>query len=75
MAKVKKTFEGVVKYDSEDGGQALIATINAQDQNSSMFVRLQSWTDGDQNSDDGPEHPEAELFRGKKVRITFEVIE
>jgi hypothetical protein len=74
---VKKVFEGVVEYDAEDGGQALVATIydEVPEANSGMFVRLQSWKDEDPAVQTPPDHPEANLFRGKKVRITVEVIE
>ncbi len=80
---MKKVFEGRVEYQSEDGGQALIASIYDEVpprpvEWGGMFVRLQSWKDEtpEQNaSGERPVHQEAEKFRGKKVRITVEVID
>jgi hypothetical protein len=67
-------FEGVVEYASEDGGQALIASIYEQTEPPSapeepgMFVRLQSW-------DEGGGHELARSLEGKRVRVTVEVID
>ena len=74
---MKKVFEGIVEYDSEDSGQSLNAVINevGGDANNGMFVRIQSWQDADPKSIDDPIHTEAELLRGKKVRVTVEVID
>ncbi len=69
----KKVFEGVVEYDKEDGGQALIATIyDEDDENATMFVRLQSWEDENEAQDEEPKHLEAMRLSGKRVRITVE---
>lgn len=57
-------FFGVVEYESEDSGQALIATLP---RNGEMFVRLQSW-------DETLKHVHAESLRGKTVRVTVELI-
>lgn len=57
-------FEGVIDYDSEDGGQALIATLPHF---GNMFVRLQSW-------DETLKHAHANFLRGKTVRVTVELI-
>jgi hypothetical protein len=67
---MKKTFEGIVEYEQEDSGQALIATIddaNTTNPTPTMFVRLQSW-------DEEVRHVEARQFEGKRVRITVEII-
>lgn len=74
------SFLGVVDYDKEDGGQALIATIYEQegvseDNENGMFVRIQSWhTDADELPEE-ERHPMAMKLAGKKVRVTIEVIE
>jgi cold shock CspA family protein len=68
-------FEGLVKYDKEDGGQALIATIY-EGGPEDMFVRIQSWEEEDQNNPDKePEHKTAKSLEGKRVRVTIEVID
>ena len=57
----------------EDGGAALIGdlddhnTVTVPD-DKSFFVRLQSW------NDDTFQHHTLESLRGKKVRITIEVL-
>lgn len=68
---MKKVFSDVVEYRSEDGGQALIADIQEEGADLTspgMFVRLQSW-------DEKYVHENAEKFRGKRVRVTVEIIE
>jgi hypothetical protein len=53
----------------EDGGQALIATIDdGSDEDTGIFVRLQSW-------DESTEHKLFNQLINKKVRITIETIE
>jgi hypothetical protein len=66
----KIILEGVVECKKEDGGQALIAEVGdvVGNKDSEFFVRLQSW-------DENREHPEMNSFKGKKVRVTVEVIE
>lgn len=74
---VVMAFEGVVKYEKEDSGQALIATIYdsvPKGANPTMFVRIQSWEDADPNQDKDPDHYTARILEGKKVRVTVEVI-
>jgi hypothetical protein len=65
-------FEGVVDPEREDGGMALIDTDDFTDEVSgltdTLFVRLHSW-------DESGAHPEMTALRGKRVRITVEVIE
>ena len=75
----KLVLAGIVKYDEEDGGRALIATIYA-DGLSPMFVRIQSWDDESTGTDAqgyevGFKHTEARQLEGKKVRVTVEVID
>lgn len=62
----KIILEGTVKCDKEDGGQALISSIEGQDD--FFFVRLQSW-------DENCEHSTMKSLEGKKVRVTVEVID
>jgi hypothetical protein len=77
----KLVLEGVVEYDKEDGGRALIATINdIEDADCGMFVRIQSWDDVSTGKDEqgyevGFKHTQARQFEGKKVRVTVEVID
>lgn len=79
MTKIILT--GKVDCDKEDGGRALIASIEDQveppfvptvfdnpEDSCEFFVRLQSW-------DDGKEHTLMKSIQGKKVRVTIEVIE
>ena len=71
----KKVFEGVCegftpgKFDREDGGQALIATIAGEYvpdvDEPGMFVRIQSW-------DESGVHKEALKIEGKRIRVTIE---
>lgn len=61
----------------EDSGCAQIADLDdlessADDQ--SFFVRLQSWSD-DIDDTDKPLHPTMDSLKGKKVRITVEVLD
>lgn len=66
-----KVFEGVVEFESEDGGMALIAHIPDRDGNEldydkpSMFVRIHSW-------DETGVHAEARKFEGKRVQVILE---
>lgn len=73
------SFVGVVEYDEEDYGQALIATICEQEEHSpvadAMFVRIQSWHGNAEDLPPEQRHPEAMKLAGKKVRVTIEVIE
>lgn len=77
----KLVLEGVVEYQSEDGGRALIADINeSDDADCQMFVRLQSWDEvststDEQGYEEGFKHTLARQFEGKKVRVTVEVID
>lgn len=74
---MKKIFEGVVEYEKEDSGQALVATIYDEvptNPNPQMFVRIHSWVDASPDSGD-PVHAEAERLRKKKVRVTIETID
>lgn len=62
-----------VKFEKEDGGMALIATlINEhvldEDDDKGVFVRFQSW-------DEDKDHEEALQFEGKRVRVTIETID
>jgi hypothetical protein len=64
----KHTIEGVLKFETEDGGQAKIAELSRED--SPLFVRVQSWVDGRDAV-----HPQVEELAGKRVRVTIEIIE
>lgn len=69
--KLPFIFEGDVRFDNEDSGQALIAQIGGGDGEVSppnMFVRIQSW-------DKNKEHKKALALINKRVRITIEVID
>ncbi len=68
---MKKVFEGVVEFDEQDGGQALIASLSNVDTTSALFVRLQSYIEDGWICD----HIEAKLYEGKRVRLTLEIIE
>lgn len=58
--------EGVLVIKQEDGGMALIGEIH-EENDSQMFVRVQSWADDKQHTDIAP-------FLGKRVRVTVEVM-
>lgn len=62
---IEDTFE---VESVEDGGAARIACISGDDQNSCLFVRIQSW-------DELNRHEEFRELEGKRVRVTIEVIE
>lgn len=66
---------GVVEPDEEDCGAALIAEIIA-DGDETFFVRLQSYDENVWEDDyEGETHAFMNKIRGKRVRITVEVIE
>lgn len=55
----------------EDGGCAAVAEINdwaEGDGDDGWFVRVQSW------SEDGTNHALVESLRGRRVRVTIEVL-
>lgn len=58
---------GVVEVESEDDGQALIAEIS-DGADEGLFVRLQSWSES-------RHHPAMDEMRGKRVRVTVEIVE
>jgi hypothetical protein len=61
----------VWSMSKEDGGAALIADVDSETESStdgSFFVRLQSWNETTRK------HETLESLRGKKVRITVEVL-
>ena len=69
------TITGTVSntMSREDSGAALIGELDdhttvTEPDDKSFFVRLQSW------NDDTFEHRTLESLRGKKVRITIEVL-
>lgn len=62
----KIIFEGVLNFEMEDSGRALISEIDGTDNN--MFVRVQSW-------DTKKTHPTARSYEGKRVRIIIESME
>ncbi len=71
----KKVIEGKIdkeNTDTEDGGQALITTIDFRDtpeeEDNGVFVRIQSW-------DENCKHEEFKKFEGHKIRITIETID
>lgn len=63
-------LDGVVKYDREDSGCALISENIGFDEEGThnMFVRIQSW-------DENKQHRHALSLAGKRVRVTIEVVE
>lgn len=54
--------------DSEDGGEALIFHASPDDEDTGMFVKIQSW-------DESTAHVDFNKFVDKKVRITIETID
>lgn len=69
MAK-KHVFEGRIAYEAQDGGRALIAQLDATTSDS-LFVRLQSWEDGNPPFP----HEDARALEGTRVRVTLTVLE
>lgn len=55
-----------IDFDIEDGGRSLAYTMSHS--YGDCFVRFQSW-------DEGKTHKEFEPFKGKRIRITVEVID
>lgn len=58
--------------DCEDAGQAQIITLadeNEKDLDEGLFVRIQSWYEKTMT------HPEMEMLKGKRVKVTIETIE
>lgn len=64
----KIILEGVVECEKEDGGRALIAQIESENEEDDVFVRIQSWSDD-------RTHTVMNSIQGKKVRVTIEVID
>lgn len=71
MEKFKKVIEDSnVRYEKEDGGQALICYFGDSpncDDEFGVAIRLHSYDDRNKKG-----HIEAERLRGKRVRITIE---
>ena len=71
---MKLTTIGQLNIDrKEDGGQALICenlpiVTGHSDEENGMFIVVKSW-------DEDTVHTDLNLFLGKKVKITIEVIE
>ena len=70
-----KFYEAEVDFDPtlldvEDGGQAQIYTVFEPDDSNGdgMFIRIQSWYD------DGV-HPDMDKLKGKRIRVTVEVLD
>lgn len=63
-------IEGVIDaVDVEDGGQAQITALDGDSEaEEGFFVRLQSWSPDKR-------HPVMDRLRGRKVRVTVEVID
>lgn len=59
---------GLEDLRSEDGGCALIEDIEPKEEDDCLFVRVQSW-------DETKEHKDFNALKGKRVRITIEVVE
>lgn len=60
---------GMEDLSVEDSGCALIESIGQDsDDDTGMFVRVQSW-------DETKEHKDFNAFKGKRVRVTIEVVE
>lgn len=84
MAKDKQliTIEGVVKFESEDRGCALIAALSQNcvingapvpdEQEEGIFVQIQSW---DKRLDPLVRHSDAMKISGRRVRVTIETID
>lgn len=69
LMKTKKIIEDTLEVESvEDGGAARIARVENANEDSCLFVRIQSW-------DELLRHEEFREFEGKRVRVTIEVIE
>lgn len=65
LKMTKVILEGKVECKSEDSGCALIAEIEGNDE---FFVRLHSWSDN-------KNHKFMKNIKGKKVRVTVEIID
>jgi hypothetical protein len=64
-----KAKEGEAELDSEDGGCALIATLDGnEEKDAGIFVRVQSY-------DEYKKHEDFSKLLGKKIRVTIEVVE
>lgn len=60
---------GLENLQREDGGCALIESIGTEgDEETGIFVRVQSW-------DETKEHKDFNALKGKRVRVTIEVVE
>jgi hypothetical protein len=68
-------IEGRPLYQEEDGGNAAILTLynGAAGEYRNPFVRIQSYLD-DAVGEVGT-HEELELLRGKRLRVTIEVLD
>ena len=66
----KFVVEGSSSFDieREDGGQAVIITLDSGSTRNGMFVRLQSW-------DETKEHAALQPFLDKRLRVTVEVLD
>lgn len=68
---IDRTVDSTI--DVEDSGQALIAQIDGDDPN--FFVKLQSWDESAVDTDGTVGHRIMNSLRGKRVRVTVEVID
>jgi hypothetical protein len=60
-----------LSFKTEDSGAAMIADtngVNYDNEDSGLFVRIQSW-------DESLKHPLTKSLEGKKVKITIEVLD
>ena len=65
----KVVLEDVVSIvDVDDGGRAMVASIEGDDPNSGFFVELRSWSEI-------LDHGTIKSLLGRKVRVTVETIE
>jgi hypothetical protein len=71
---MKFVFEGKVVYERDDGGAALVCETFRQteppapDQDVGLCVQVRSW-------DESKQHVDGNKLKGKKVRVTVEVID
>ena len=76
MSAIKYVFEGPAEIEVDDGGQALIVDLDGEhdrdniryNEDGGFFVRVQSWSSS-------KVHPEMDVLRGRRIRVTVEVID
>lgn len=73
MENKKIHFEGIATFESEDGGAAQLASFPSS-LDESVCLNLISW---DENAwdDEAISHSTVKALKGKKVRITIEILD